>query len=304
MREKKTCVVIVGPTAAGKTALSLQLARHYSTAIISADSRQCYRELNIGVAKPGSAELNSIRHYFINSHSVHQDVNTAVFEQYALAAAGEIFKEHDIAVMVGGTGLYIKAFCEGIDDIPDIDIQLRQQLRDDYKLNGLEWLQQMVSRHDPVFFEQAEIKNPQRMLRALEVKLATGQSILQLHSARQKQRDFNIIKIGVRLPRETVYANINTRVDQMMNQGLLDEARELRLLRELNALQTVGYSELFEYFDGLVSLDEAVDNIKKHTRHYAKRQLTWFNRDESIYWQHPGELDVIINYIENKVETQ
>lgn len=304
MHSQKTCVVIVGPTASGKTSLSLQLAHHFSTAIISADSRQCYRELNIGVAKPTTLQLNSIKHYFINSHSVHNDVNTSVFEQYALAAAAEIFKENDVAVMVGGTGLYIKAFCEGIDEMPEIDAALRSQLRADYERNGMDWLQQMVRQNDPLFFEKGEVQNPQRALRALEIKLFTGRSILELHSAPKKQRDFNIIKIGVQLSREEVYANINKRVDVMMEQGLQDEVRELRLMRELNALQTVGYSELFEYFDGSISLELAVEDIKKHTRHYAKRQLTWFKRDESVQWHHPADVAGILNIIEtNRIQS-
>lgn len=298
MGKQKTCVVIVGPTASGKTALSLQLAKHYATAIISADSRQCYRELNIGVAKPSSFELNSVTHYFINSHSVHDEVNTALFEQYALAAIGEIFAEKDIAVIVGGTGLYIGAFCEGIDDVPAVDRQLRVQLRAEYETNGMPWLQEQVRAHDPLYYEKGEIQNPQRMLRALEVKRATGRSILEYHTSFKKMRDFNIVKIGVQLLREQVYSNINKRVDVMMEQGLLDEVRELRLLRELNALQTVGYAELFEYLDGAVSLETAVDNIKKHTRHYAKRQLTWFNRDEEVNWKHPGDWDGILQVIE------
>lgn len=298
MGKQKTCVVIVGPTASGKTALSLQLARYYSTAIISADSRQCYRELNIGVAKPTSFELNSVTHYFINSHSVHDEVNTAVFEQYALTAIAEVFAEKDIAVMVGGTGLYIRAFCEGIDEVPEVDRRLRVQLRAEYERNGMPWLQEQIRTNDTLYYEKGEIQNPHRMLRALEVKLATGRSILEYHSSSKKRHDFKIVKIGVQLPREQVYDNISKRVNMMMDQGLLDEVRELRLLRELNALQTVGYAELFEYLDGSVSLEDAVDNIKKHTRHYAKRQLTWFNRDEEITWNHPANWEGIRQTIE------
>lgn len=284
---QKTVIVISGPTASGKTSLSLQLAEHFNTAIISADSRQCYKELNIGVAKPARADLERIPHYFINSHSIHEQVNAGVYESYALAAAKTIFTTKDIAILVGGTGLYIKAFCEGVDDIPEIDEQIRTKLRNEYKEKGLVWLQKMMQQNDTVFYEKGEMQNPQRMLRALEVKLSSGKSILDLHSSPQKQRPFNIIKIGTALPRQHLYNNINKRVDDMIAEGLEAEARSLKAYRNINALQTVGYKEMFDYFDGIISREQAIDEIKKNTRHYAKRQLTWFNRDEKIQWINP-----------------
>lgn len=284
---QKTVIVIAGPTASGKTSLSLQLAEHFNTAIISADSRQCYKELNIGVAKPARADLERIPHYFINSHSMHEQVNAGVYESYALAAAKTIFTTKDIAILVGGTGLYIKAFCEGVDDIPEIDEHIRAKLRNEYQEKGLVWLQKMMQQNDAVFYEKGEMQNPQRMLRALEVKLSSGQSILDLHSSPKKERPFNIIKIGITLPRQQLYNNINKRVDDMIKEGLEEEVRSLKAYRNINALQTVGYKEMFDYFDGLISRTQAINEIKKNTRHYAKRQLTWFNRDEKIQWINP-----------------
>ncbi|MFT3948723.1 MAG: tRNA (adenosine(37)-N6)-dimethylallyltransferase MiaA [Agriterribacter sp.] len=284
MRNKKTCIVIVGPTASGKTRLSLQLADYFKTDIVSADSRQCYKELNIGVAKPDEEALCSIKHYFINTHSIHDELNAAVFENYALAAVEEIFAEKDYAVMVGGTGLYIKAFCEGMDEMPGVDESVRASLRNDYSSKGFDWLQEMIKVHDPLFYVKGEILNPRRMLRALEVKLSTGKSVLELHTAEKKQRPFNIIKVGIDIPRKVLYEQVNKRVDMMMEAGLPEEVKSLRDYRYINALQTVGYKELFEYTDGKVTLGEAADNIKKNTRHYAKRQMTWFRRDPEIKW--------------------
>jgi tRNA dimethylallyltransferase len=205
-------------------------------------------------------------------------VNVKVFEEYALKAVRKIFENNDTAVMVGGTGLYIKAFSEGLDDIPEVDEILRKEINNEYKIQGFTWLQNEIKKHDPDFFSKGEMQNPQRMLRALEEKLSTGRSILDFHSGKQKKRNFEIKNILLELPREQLYHNINHRVDQMMRDGLLDEANDLFPLRHLNALQTVGYKELFDYFDGKVSLDEAVEEIKKNTRHYAKRQLTWFKK--------------------------
>lgn len=283
----KTCIAIIGPTAVGKTSIAVQIARHFNTKIISCDSRQCYRELGIGVAKPSREELNLVHHYFINSHSIFDEVNAAVFEQYALNAIGEIFEENDIAVMVGGTGLYVKAFCDGIDEVPVIDDSIRKQIVSEYESKGMEWLSNEVAKRDPLFFAKGEIKNPQRMMRALEVKLSTGNSIIEFHKKESKTRNFNIIKTGLELPREKLVANINARVDKMMEEGLLKEVEGLRPYQNLNALQTVGYREIFDHFDGKTSLEDAIEAIKINTRQYAKRQMTWFRKDKEIKWCEP-----------------
>lgn len=277
--DKKNCIIISGPTAAGKTAYAIELALKFNTQIISADSRQCFKELNIGVAKPSAFQLSQVAHYFINTHSIHEEVNAKTFEEYALQSVNEIFKNNDTAVMVGGTGLYIKAFCEGLDDIPESDENLRKKIGEQYADKGFQWLHDELKLNDPLFFSKGEMQNPQRMMRALEVKLSTGKSILHFHSARKIQRPFTIKKILMELPREQLYQNINTRVDRMMEEGLLKEAEGLYSLRHLNALQTVGYKELFDYFDDKITLDAAIDEIKKNTRHYAKRQITWFRKE-------------------------
>jgi len=294
---KKTVLLITGPTAVGKTSLAIQLAKQFHTEIISADSRQCYKEITIGVAKPSAEELQEVKHHFINSHSIHENLNAAAFEEYALSAAAEIFQQHDIAVMVGGTGLYIKAFCEGMDDIPAVDETIRKQLQNDYQQQGIEWLQEQLQTNDPLFAKEGEMQNPQRMLRALEVVLSTGQSILQYRKGEKRKRNFNIIKIGLDLPREELYQRINHRVDIMMEHGLLDEAKSVYPLRHLNALQTVGYRELFDFFAGNSTLKQAIDKIKQNSRHYAKRQLTWFKRDEEMKWFHPSNTSQIQDYI-------
>lgn len=256
----------------------MALARQHNTSIISADSRQCFRELNIGVAKPSPAELKEVSHYFINSHSIHDTVTAATFADYAEAALQEIFADSDVAVMAGGTGLYIKAFLEGFDEIPEVPVSLRQTIRDDFNTKGMEWLKNEVRVNDPVYFQQGETTNPQRMMRALEVKLATGKSIRDFQTSRRKTRDFTVENIAIEPPREQLYQNINERVDRMMEEGLLAEAKALVPFRHLNALQTVGYTELFDYFDGKYSLAEAVEKIKQNTRNYAKRQMTWMRK--------------------------
>lgn len=301
---KKTVLLITGPTAVGKTSLAIQLAKQFHTEIISADSRQCYKEITIGVAKPSAEELQEVKHHFINSHSIHENLNAAAFEEYALSAAAEIFQQHDIAVMVGGTGLYIKAFCEGMDEIPAVDETIRKQLQDDYQQQGIEWLQQQLQTHDPLFAKEGEMQNPQRMLRAMEVVLSTGQSILQYRKGEKRKRNFNIIKIGLDLPREELYQRINQRVDVMLENGLPEEAKSVHPLRHLNALQTVGYRELFDFFDGSSTLEQAIEKIKQNSRHYAKRQLTWFKRDEEMNWFHPANTSQIQVYILQQLHTQ
>jgi tRNA dimethylallyltransferase len=280
----KTCIVIVGPTAVGKTNIAIQLAQHFSTDIISADSRQCFKELNIGVAKPTPEELKLVKHYFINSHSIQEEMNTAIFEQYALKSINEIFKTKDVAIMVGGTGLYVKTFCHGIDEVPKVSPEIKEKVIADYEWEGLEWLQKEVEKIDPLYYAKGENKNPTRLMRALEVKLSTGKSILDFQTHNRKKRDFNIIKIGLDMPREVLYDRINARVNVMMQDGLEEEAKSLEQYKKLNALQTVGYRELFSYLEDDISLEYAVQMIKQNTRNYAKRQLTWFKADEQVQW--------------------
>lgn len=280
-----TVIVVVGPTAVGKTAFAIALAHHLNTQIISADSRQCYNELNIGVAKPTAAELAAVKHHFISSHSINQEVNAGVFEKYALDAAAQIFKTNATAVMVGGTGLYIKSFCAGIDLMPPIDAAIRNRLITNYAINGLEWLQQEVAAKDPIYWESTHEKNnPQRLMRALEIVLATGKSITSFQSAQKIARPFNILKIGLSMPREILNNRIGDRVDAMIQEGLLEEVQGLLPMAHLNALQTVGYQEIFAHLRGEISLQDAVTGIKQHTRQYAKRQMTWFTKDASVNW--------------------
>ena len=280
----KTVVVVCGPTAVGKTAFSIQLAKHFNTQILSADSRQCFNELNIGVAKPSEEQLAAVHHYFINSHSVHDKVNAGVYEQYALHAVEDIFKEKNVAVCVGGTGLYIKALCEGIDSIPQTPADIRQQLTEAYHTKGLDWLQSEVQQKDLAFWKVAEQQNPHRLLRALEVLQTSGKSITTFRTGSEVNRPFNIIKIGLELPRNILNERINQRIDQMMADGLLEEVKKLLPLHHLNALQTVGYRELFDHLNGLFTLPQAIERIKINTRQYAKRQMTWFKKDADITW--------------------
>ncbi|HVS97146.1 MAG TPA: tRNA (adenosine(37)-N6)-dimethylallyltransferase MiaA [Puia sp.] len=283
-----TVIIIVGPTAVGKTAAAIRLARHFRTEIISADSRQCYRELNIGVAKPSPAELALVPHHFINSHSIREEVNAALFEELALKWTADIFRRSPVAVMVGGTGLYIRAFTDGLDAIPPVDQGIRSSIRLQYEKHGLEWLQEEVRKYDPAFYAAGEILNPQRLMRALEVRMSTGQSILSFRTSQRRGRPFSIRTIGLQLPKGQLHQRINDRVDVMIREGLVEEASNLLPFRSHNALQTVGYREVFEYLDGKCTLETAVEAIKLHTRHYAKRQLTWFHRDLSVRWADAG----------------
>lgn len=277
MNQKKV-IIVCGPTASGKTKYAIELAIKFQTKIISADSRQCFKELNIGVAKPNVAQLAAIQHYFINSHSVFDDVNAAVFEQYALDKVSAIFKKNDVAVMVGGTGLYIKAFAEGLDEIPVVSASIKEKIEEDYNKSGIEWLREKIKKEDPLFFESGEIKNPHRLMRALAIKQATGKSIKEFQKGSIQFRNFKIQYVYLDPERGNLYGSINQRVDSMMDAGLLDEAKILYRYKHLNALQTVGYKELFDFFENKVSLAHAIENIKKNTRHYAKRQQTWFKK--------------------------
>lgn len=285
----KTVIIIAGPTAAGKTARAIEVAQHFDTAVISADSRQCYREISIGTAKPSPQELQTVPHYFINSHSIREEVNAGIYERLALEYAAEVWKDRDVVVMCGGTGLYIKAFCEGIDNIPAAPSEIRSSVQERYEKEGMAWLQQEVQEKDPAFYAIAEIQNPHRLMRALEVLYATGQSITSFRTGNTAQRDFNIIKTGIMLPKEQLHANIERRVHQMVADGLLEEVRAVLPYRNHNALQTVGYKEVFDHLDGKLSWNEAVEQIIVHTRQYAKRQLTWFRKDKDIKWFEAGK---------------
>lgn len=297
---KKTVIILSGPTASGKTVVAIALAKHFKTEIISVDSRQCYKELNIGVARPSPEELKAVPQYFIATHSIQDDITAAVFERYAMEKANELFIKHDKIIMVGGTGLYIKAFCEGLDQIPDVKPEIRETIVTNYNNGGIEWLKEQIEKVDPIFYIKGEIQNPQRMMRALEVKMSTGRSLLSFHSGSIKKRDFNIIKIGLELPKEELHQNINNRVDKMIESGLVEEVKNLQSFKNINALQTVGYSEIFDYLDRKIDLPEAIELIKKNTRQYAKRQLTWFRKDKKIKWFHPSHVNEMINYIESK----
>jgi len=295
----KTCIVISGPTAVGKTPLAISVAKYFSTQIISSDSRQCYKELSIGVAKPSQKELTSVAHYFINSHSIHESVNAGIFEKYALEKVQEIFLKNEVAVVVGGTGLYVKTFCEGIDQLPIVAPGIREDILINYEKKGLEWLQLEVEKNDPLYFSKGEINNPHRLIRALEVVLSSGKSIVEFQTQKSQPRDFKIIQIGLELPREQLYQRINDRVDQMIIDGLVEEVKSLIAYQELNALQTVGYRELFTYFSEKVSLQQAIETIKINTRHFAKRQMTWFKKDENIKWSSPDLEQVLKLVAEN-----
>ncbi len=279
-----TAILIVGPTAVGKTAVAIALAQLFQTEILSSDSRQCYREMNIGVARPSAEELATVPHHFIASHSIDEEVNAGIYETYALEKAAIIFKQHSTLIVTGGTGLYIKAFCEGIDDMPEIDLSIRQELNQSYATNGLAWLQKEVAKRDPVFWQIAEQQNPHRLLRALEILEGTGKSITSFRIGKKVERPFRIVKIGLEMERAELNARIHLRVEQMMEQGLLDEVKALYPFKHLNALQTVGYQELFDHLDGSIAYDRAVELIQQHTRQYAKRQMTWFKKDSSIHW--------------------
>lgn len=278
----KTCLVIAGPTAVGKTNLSIQIAQALSTEIISADSRQCFRELNIGVAKPSAEELQKVPHHFINNLSIFDDYSAADYEKYALDKLTELFESKDIVVVAGGTGLYLRALTDGLDDIPETPADIRKEVLDLFANEGLKGLQAAIAVFDKDTEQHQSIHNPQRLMRALEVYKATGKPISFYQKKQPKHRPFKIVKIFLNLSRGVLYSNINHRVEQMMEAGLLEEATVLYPNRNLNALQTVGYKEIFQYLDGDISLLKATDLIKQHTRNYAKRQITWFKSEPGM----------------------
>ncbi|RLJ79904.1 tRNA (adenosine(37)-N6)-dimethylallyltransferase MiaA [Pedobacter alluvionis] len=301
MPQPKILISIVGPTAIGKTALAIHLALHFGTEIISADSRQFFKEMAIGTAKPNAAELVAAKHHFIDSHSVTQLFSTGDFEVEGLKTLEEIFKKHDLAIMVGGSGLYVNALINGLDEMPEIDLSIREKLNKQFEEEGLTVIQNQLAELDPEYFAKVDQQNPQRMIRGLEVYLSTGQKLSSMLSATKKERPFKIIKIGLNTDRAVLYDRINRRVDQMIADGLVDEVKLLIPFKKYNALNTVGYSEIFDYLDGKLSLEDAVSAIKQNTRRFAKRQLTWFRRDEEINWFEPHQSSEVINFVENKI---
>jgi len=297
MNQRNTVIIVAGPTAVGKTAVAIQLAKYFGTEIISSDSRQCYKELNIGVGRPSPEELAEVKHHFIASHSIEEKQTAASFEQYALTKTSEIFKKNSIVIVAGGTGLYLKAFCEGLDEIPPIPEEIRSGIIEAYSQNGLAWLQEEVKIIDRNFYEAGDNLNPQRLMRAMEVAQATGQSILSFRKSKKRERFFNIIKIGLELPKEALHQNINKRVEAMMKGGWLSEVHSLLPYQHFNALQTVGYKELFAYLNNKDSLEKTTEQIKQNTRQYAKRQLTWFRKDKDYAWFHPQDSIAITEHL-------
>jgi tRNA dimethylallyltransferase len=293
----KTLVIVAGPTAVGKTAVAIELARRFDTDIVSADSRQFFRELSIGTAKPSSSELSAVRHHFINSHSIEEDYDAARFGEEALACIQQLFLNRGKVILCGGSGLYIKAVTEGFDDIPEVDPEIRESLSEQYKKNGLEWLQKELERQDPDHYIQLDRQNPHRLIRALEVKIGTGKSISAFRTNSKRNLDFALVKIGLELSREELYQRIDYRMDEMIRMGLFNEARSLYPYKNHQALQTVGYQEIFDFMDGKYDKDEAIRLLKRNTRRYAKRQLTWFKRDPEMKWFHPDEIDNIADWI-------
>lgn len=276
--------MILGPTASGKTEAAVDLAVKLGAEVISADSRQFYREMRIGTARPTEEQLGRARHHFVGHLSVTDPYNVARYEQDALRVLGNIFKHESYAILVGGSGLYIDAVCKGIDELPDPEPELRRQLRKEFESEGLSFMQRRLEALDPAYFREVDLQNPNRVLRALEVCIITGQPYSSFRKHQQKPRDFEIVKFGLDLPRDVMNRQIDARVDEMMKMGLLEEARSLYPFRHLNALNTVGYKELFEYLEGRCTLQLAIERIKTSTRRYAKRQVTWFRKDREIQW--------------------
>ncbi len=290
----ETLIVIVGPTGIGKSKTAIELAEHFDTEIISSDSRQFYRELSIGTAVPDAADLKRITHHFIQHISIEEYYSASIFEEEALALIGDLFRDHSNIIMAGGSGLYIDAVCGTIDEIPDISTEVRHTYIKRLEKEGLESLRTELKFVDPEYYNSTDLKNPKRILRALEIYGSTGKAYSTFLKKGGKQRDFTIKKIGLHCERDLLYKKINSRVDTMMEAGLEDEARSVYKYRNLNALNTVGYKELFSYFDGHTTREEAIDLIKRNSRRYAKRQLTWWARDKEIKWFEPNNLEGII----------
>ncbi len=295
-------IVLLGPTGVGKTDLSISLSNTFNAPIISSDSRQFFKEMKIGTAVPTDDQLNSTTHHFIGHKSVTERYSCGMFEIDALNLLNDIYKTHNAAMLVGGSGLYIDALCNGIDDFPTPDAELRQSLLEQLKNDGIESLRAQLKLLDPEYYNSVDLKNPQRVLKGLEVCLQTGKTYTSFLTNPNKKRPFQIIKIGLNRDRDELYNRINLRVDEMIQQGLLDEAKQLYSLKHLNALNTVGYRELFDYFDGKHNLETAIELIKRNSRRYAKRQLTWWARDNEIKWFHPEQEDEIVLFLKERMK--
>ncbi len=298
---KKTLLVVQGPTGIGKSNLSIHLAKHFQTEIISADSRQLFKELSIGTAVPTPEELKQVPHHLIHSHSIFEDYNASRFETEAIGLINQLFNKLDVLVMTGGSMLYVDAVCKGIDFQPDVDPVIRKKLMLDLEEKGIEHLRFQLKQLDETYYQQVDLKNPKRLIRALEVCLMTGKPYSSFRTETTKKRPFRILKIGLNMDREQLYNRINQRVDHMMHTGLENEAKSIYPHKHLNSLNTVGYKELFAYFDEEISREKAIVLIKRNTRHYARKQLTWLRKDEAIHWFEPGQQTEIIDFIEKNL---
>jgi len=297
----KTLIVILGPTGVGKTDLSISIAKHFNTEISSSDSRQVYKEMRIGTAVPEEHQLAAVKHHFIHTHSIHDYFSSWECEKQTIKLLEDLYKEKDQVLLVGGSMMYIDAVCNGIDDIPTIDPQLRKEVMEKYEQEGLEFMRMQLKQLDPVFYNQIDLKNAKRVIHAVEVCLMSGKPYSELRTNSKKHRDFNIVKIGLNRDRAELYDRINRRVDIMIKEGLIEEAKSVFEFRHYNSLNTVGYKELFEHFEGKISLEEAIELIKRNSRRYAKRQLSWFRRDDEIQWFHPDQEQEILDYLNNKI---
>ena len=291
-------IVVLGPTGVGKSAVSIQLAKHYQTEIISADSRQFFNELAIGTAVPSADDLKSVPHHFIQTKSIHDYYNVSEYETEAIQLIDQLFHAKNPLILTGGSMLYVDTICKGIDDIPTVDPVIRDEVIRWYNENGIEALRQRLLELDPEYYHQVDLNNPKRLLHAVEICLMSGKTFTSFRRNKIKERPFRILKIGINQDRKILYERINERVLKMMNDGLLEEAKTVYPYRNLNSLNTVGYKELFTYLDGDCSLDEAVDLIQRNTRKYARKQLTWFRRDQDIKWFEPEQISEIITYID------
>jgi tRNA dimethylallyltransferase len=301
--DKPTLVVVLGPTGVGKTNISLRLAEHFGCPIVSSDSRQFYKELKIGTAAPTEEQLSRVKHYFIGSHSIFDEYNAGQYEQDAIQLLDELFNNSKVVLLVGGSMMYIDALCNGMDNIPSVDAETRSFWQQQFADFGLEFIQNELKRLDPLHYDQVDIQNPKRIIHALEICSMTGKPYSDFRTGERKQRNFNILKIGLNRPRPELYERINQRVEEMMDAGLLQEAEQFYPFKKLNTLNTVGYKEIFEYLDGNRTLDFAVNMIKQDSRRYAKRQLTWFNRDKEIHWYHPEEEAKILDFVNEMLTT-